>query len=181
MAIPVAGLATVGKAFLSAVSAQGVAKQTLEEAHSGLSQRSEQILGFNFVNLFIQLFIYFALAYAFSKFMEAVIFFRGGFVIIAGLFGINIPKKEQLPQSLIDLFDGGLAGFKFWDVVKIASVLIVVAEFMIYLQIREESGKKVSPITIAVFLMIGLFLSLTTLPELFQRLKTTLSNKEELV
>jgi len=110
--------------------------------------------------------------------MEAVIFFRGGFTIIAGLFGITIPKKEVFPQPLIDLFDGGVSGFKYWDVIKVISVLMVVAEFMIYLQIKEESNKRFSPAAVGVFLLIGLILSLITFPELIQRIRNTMSTEE---
>jgi len=179
LAIPVAAL--IGKAVLGALGKKQDVTEILESAHGTLSQKSVQILGYNFVNLFVQLFIYFALAFAFAKIMEGIIFFRGGFVIIANLLGIKIPNKEQFPQSLRDLFDGGISGFKFWDVVKVVAVIIVIAEFVVYLQIREESGKKVSPITIAVFLMIGLFLTLTSIPALLQRIKGTFVNKEQLV
>jgi len=176
----VASFAKIGKTFLESIRPRGAAEQLLEEVHGTLSKKSEQVLGYNFVQLAIQLLIFYVIAFAFAKFMEAVISFRGGFVILAGLFGVKIPKKELFPQTLLDLFDGGISGFKYWDVVKIASILILVAEFMLYIQIREESGKRLSPVAIGVFLIIGLGLSLITFPELIQRLKTTMFTKEQL-
>ena len=181
MAIPVATLARIGKSFLATVSPHGIAAQTLEETSKTLSKKSEEILGYNFVGLIIQLILLYAIGFAFAKFMEGVIFFRGGFVIIAGLFGVKIPNKDLFPQQLIDLFDGGISGFKYWDVVKTASVLLVVAEFIMYIQIQQESNKRLSPIAVGVFLIIGLALSLITFPELIQRLKTTMFAKEKLI
>ena len=178
MAVPVAALATIGRAFLKTISPTGIAAQTIEEGTTKLAKKSEEILGYNFVGLAIQIIIFYTLAFAFAKFMEGVIFFRGGFVILAGLFGVTIPKKELFPQSLIDLFNGGISGFKYWDVIKVVSVLIVVAEFMIYIQIKEESGKRLSPAAVGVFLLIGLILSLITFPEIIEKIRGTMSAGE---
>lgn len=178
VAIPV--LAKIGKAFLSSIK-PGLSAESIEQAHGSLSKKSEQVLGYNFIQLAIQLIIFYVIAYVFAKFMEAVIFFRGGFSIIAVLFGIKIPNKDLFPKFLLDLFNGGISGFKYWDVIKVASILLLVAEFILYIQITQESGKRLSPVAIAIFLLIGLGLSLITFPELIQRLKTTMFAKEKLI
>ncbi len=134
---------------------------------------------YDFVNLGIKLLIFFGTMFIFAKFMEAVIFVRGGFLIFANLLGFNIPKSEQLPQSLKDLFNGGINGFKFWDIVKIVAILLVVAEFMRYMS--NNQGAKSSPMTIGIFIAIIVILGITTIPELKTRLQNTFNNPQEFV
>jgi len=181
LAVATAALAGIGRAFLATINPAQISAQALEQTHKTLAKKSEEILGFNFVNLAIQLVIFYAIAFGFAKFMEAVIFFRGGFSIVAGLFGIKIPAKELFPQSLLDLFNGGISGFKYWDVIKIISVGIIVAEFMLYLSIKEESGKRLSPIAVSIFLALAIAFGIVTFPELISRLRSTMSGKEQLV
>ncbi len=134
---------------------------------------------YDFVNLGIKLLIFFGTMFIFAKFMEAVIFVRGGFLLLANLLGFNIPKSEQLPQSLKDLFNGGVNGFKFWDIIKIVAILLVVAEFMRYMS--NNQGAKASPATIIIFIGIIAILGITTIPELKNRLQNTFNNPDELV
>ena len=113
--------------------------------------------------------------------MEAIIFARGAFVILANTLGYNIPNADQLPQSFKDLFgEKGVKGFKFWDIIKIVSILLVVAEFMRYVNTNKALGAKSSPMTIGIFTLIIVALGLTTIPELIQRVKGTDFNLEAL-
>ena len=108
--------------------------------------------------------------------MEAVIFLRGGWVAVANLFGLTIPKADQVPESLKKLFDGGISGFKFWDIVKIILIILVIAEFIRYVNLPQKS----SPMTIGIFLGIISILAITTFPELVKRIKATDFNLEAL-
>ena len=113
--------------------------------------------------------------------MEAIIFSRGAFVILANTLGFNIPNVDQFPQSLKDLFgETGIKGFKFWDIIKIVSILLVTAEFMRYVNTNKALGAKSSPMTIGIFTLIIVALGLTTVPELIQRVKGTDFNLESL-
>ena len=143
-------------------------------------QVSKEIFGYDFVGLIIKLFVFYAVAFVFSKFMEGVIYARGAFVIIANTLGFNIPTSEQLPQSLKDLFGEGVKGFKFWDIIKIVSILLVTAEFFRYVNTNKALGAKSSPMTIGIFTLIILALGLTTVPELIKRVKGTDFNLEAL-
>ncbi len=141
-------------------------------------------LGYDFIGLTIKLFLFFAVALIFSKFMEAVVFFSSptkslGFKAITSLLGIKIPVADDFPEALTKLFDGGISGFKYWDIVKIIAMLLVVAEMIRYIQ-NQPSRKDVSPMTIGLFLGIFGVLAITTIPELFDKLKTTDFNLESM-
>jgi len=143
-------------------------------------QVSKEIFGYDFVGLIVKLFVFYSVAFVFAKFMEGVIYARGAFIIIANTLGFSIPSSEQLPQSLKDLFGEGVKGFKFWDIIKIVSILLVVAEFMRYVNTNKALGAKASPMTIGIFTLMILALGLTTVPELIQRVKGTDFNLESL-
>ncbi len=133
-------------------------------------ETSVQEFQYDFIGLATKLIVYFAVAMIFTKFMEAVILARGAWVTIANLFGMNLPKSEQVPDSLKKLFTEGYHSFKFWDLVKIGAVLIVIAEYMRYAKMNPDNK---SPMTVGIFILIIAFLGVTTIPELYQRFKKT--------
>ena len=144
-------------------------------------QVSKEIFGYDFVGLILKLVIFYGVALIIAKVMESIIFARGAFVILANTLGYNVPSADQLPQSFKDLFsETGIKGFKFWDIIKIVSILLVVAEFMRYLNQNKALGGKSSPMTIGIFTLIIVALGLTTVPELIQRIKGTDFNLEAL-
>ncbi len=133
---------------------------------------------YDFVNLGIKLIVFFGIMFAFAKFMEAVIFARGAFTILANFLGFNIPPADQVPQSLKDLFNGGISGFKFWDIVKMIAIILVIAEFMGYM---NRNKGNTSPMTVGIFISILVILGATTVFDLKERLKTTFNNPQEFV
>ena len=142
-------------------------------------QVSKEIFGYDFVGLILKLVVFYGVALIIAKVMEAIIFSRGAFVILANTLGYNVPNVDQFPQSLKDLFgEQGIKGFKFWDIIKIVSILLVVAEFMRYVNTNKALGAKSSPMTIGIFTLIIVALGLTTVPELIQRVKGTDFNLE---
>ena len=144
-------------------------------------QVSKEIFGYDFVGLILKLVVFYGVALIIAKVMEAIIFSRGAFVILANTLGFNIPNVDQFPQSLKDLFgETGIKGFKFWDIIKIVSILLVTAEFMRYVNTNKALGAKSSPMTIGIFTLIIVALGLTTVPELIQRVKGTDFNLESL-
>ena len=144
-------------------------------------QVSKEIFGYDFVGLILKLVVFYGVALIIAKVMEAIIFARGAFVILANTLGYNIPNADQLPQSFKDLFgEQGVKGFKFWDIIKIVSILLVTAEFMRYVNTNKALGAKSSPMTIGIFTLIIVALGLTTVPELIKRVKGTDFNLEAL-
>ena len=144
--------------------------------------KAKENLGFDFVGLIVKLFVFYTVAFVFAKFMEGVIYARGAFTIIANTLGFNIPNSDQLPQSLKDLFgETGVKGFKFWDIIKIVSILLVTAEFMSYLNsVKTDPTKKSSPMTIGLFVLMIVILGINTVPELIKKVKGTDFNLEAL-
>ena len=126
---------------------------------------------YDFVGLITKLVVYFTLSLLFAKFMEAVILGRGFYKTLATLFGYNIPASSEFPKFLTDLFgEEGIKGFKFWDIVKLGAILMVLFEFSRY---SKNNPNTKNALTIGLFVGIIAVLGLTTLPELIKRVKTT--------
>ena len=148
--------------------------------------------GFDFISLGIKLLAFFAIMFVLEKFMQAQLFFgnltgnqQSG--IAAGLFGISgiiinlfIPKDENVTISkkitdnptITALFsEQGFKGFRFWDLVKLVAILLVIAEFVGYLNSNKNAKK--SPFTITIFVSIIAVLSIATLPQMLKSLKKT--------
>ena len=147
-----------------------IAKEAISQGQTFLNEK----FGYDFVGLGVKIVVYFLITFLFAKFMEAVIFLRGGWMVVANLLGFSIPKADQVPESLKKLFDGGISGFKFWDIVKIILIILVIAEFIRYVNLPQKS----SPMTIGIFLGIISILAITTFPELVKRIKLTDFNLE---
>jgi len=162
-------------------SPQGVALQGAQQLSKKSSKLSIEMYGYDFVGLIIKLVIYFIAAFFIAKVMESIIFARGSVVTIANFLGFKIPKNEQIPQQVKDLFVDGFNGFTYWDIVKVVAILLVVVEFVRYADINSKSGGKPSPMTIGIFLLIGLGLSVITIPEIVAKFKLKVFNKEALV
>jgi hypothetical protein len=166
----------IGKALKTKSPQVAVTKEALGAGRAV----STDLFGYDFVGLAVKMAVFFAVAIIFSKFMEAVILTRGAFVTLANLFGWQIPTSEQIPESIKKLFDGGKSGFKFWDIVKIVAMLLVIAEFMRYVNTNRKAGSSSSPMTIGIFILIVSVLAVTSIPELAKRIKNTDFNLESL-
>lgn len=144
-------------------------------------QISKEIFGYDFVGLMLKLFIFYAVAFIISKFFEAIILGQGAMITFLNLFGLKIPTSDIIPDFIKGLFSNtGVKGFKFWDIVKIISILLVTAEFFQYMNSQKNSGGKSSPMTMGLFTLIIIGLGLTTIPELIKRFKATDFNLESL-
>lgn len=168
----------ISKGALTKINpATAIGSMTLDSG----KQLSKEIFGYDFVGLLVKLFIFYAVAFVIAKVMEAIIFSRGVFTTLANLLGFQIPNSEQLPTSLINLFgEQGFHGFKFWDIVKMISILMVTAEFFQYLNTQKSLGGKPSPMTMGIFTLIIISLGLVTIPELLKRIKGMDFNLESL-
>lgn len=166
MAIPVALLGGIA-------SRVGASKIITDQITRQVKQQSIELFGYDFYGLAVKLLVFFTFAFIVAKIMEGIILVRGAFVIIANLFGFQIPSSEQIPDSLKRLFMDGYQGFKFWDIIKILALVLVIAEYFMYNESMKKNGGKVSPMTHGVFLVIVLSLSVTTIPEILQKIKKT--------
>ncbi len=170
----------IGQAIKKGGGKASVAQVVTKEGIGIAKTISTELFSFDFITLGLKLFVYFTVALIFAKFMEAVIFGQGIWIQLGRLLGFNIPKAAEIPEPLRKLFDQGISGFKYWDIIKIIAIILVIAEFVRYLESNKSSGRKSSPITMGIFVLIIIALSITTLPELFKRLKVTDFNLESL-
>ena len=74
------------------------------KAVSRTSEFVAQKMDYDFVNLLTKLFIFYAISFLISKYMEAVIYFQGGISTIAKVLGIGIVQSDQLPKQWVELF-----------------------------------------------------------------------------
>ena len=153
---------------MALVSSALIARQGAKEA----SKISKKSLGFDFIPLLTSLVLYYVIAFAFAKFMEASKFATGGFISIANFLGANIPSTEELPSQWNKLFDeGGYSGVKFWDIINVVALLIIIATALNFQKNTEASGNQVQLITWAIFAMLGGFIIVTGVSKLVMKLQ----------
>ena len=149
-----------------------IAGQALGVARQGFkaSQKlSSDAFTFDFPSLIVKLTVFYMVAYAVNKIFEAIIFGQNTLFGIAKLFGINLPAT--LPEPLVNFFQEGIKGVRYWDIVKVISILLVVMEWNNWNQTQKALKINPSPMTQGVFFVIISALILITVPELFQRFK----------
>jgi len=122
---------------------------------------SVSVLGYDFIGLISRLAIFFITGFLINAYFQATI--QGGIWLnsLAGFFGVKFP--DTLPDWTVKLFTTGLHNITFWQIVQVISVLID--------RMLKEKGEKPNATSSAVFLMIGLGLSLITFPQIIQKFK----------
>ena len=160
-------------AIPASVMSSLIADRTAKEA----SKISKASLGFDFIPLISGIVIFYTIAFIFAKFMEASKLATGGFIAFSNLLGFNVPPQQELPNSLNRLFDeGGLNGIKFWDLINIIAIVIIVATaFQFYSNVKaqstRENPKQVQPITWAIFGILVSFIIVTGMSEIVTRIQ----------
>ena len=134
------------------------------QAQKGL-EILEKKLDFDFPNLILKLFVFFTFAYAINKIFEAIILGQNILFQFLGLFGINLPSS--LPESLVKFMTEGFNGIKFWDFVKTAAIILVLLEWHIWFNSRDNP----SPMTSGIFFILVSGMAIFTIPELLKRVK----------
>ena len=143
-----------------------LAKQGAKQAQ----KISVQYLGFDFVPLITSLFIFYVIAFVIAKFMEASKLATGGFMALSNLLGFKVPSSAELPDTWSQLFtETGYKGFKFWDIINITALLIVVVTALNFQKSVEATGNKVQPITWAIFGLIGGFITIAGISKLVMK------------
>lgn len=154
--------AVLGRAAL--VGAQ-YAPQALQTAKN----ISMEALGYDFVGLVAKIGLYYIAALLFSKYLELV---AGGATLLRNflaLLGFQVPLF--VPQPILDFWQNGYMGIKFWDVVKTISLALVFWEYSNYRRAQQQLGREPSPMTEGIFWLLMGFIAMITFPELIQRLR----------
>jgi len=154
-----------------------VAKQALTEilgiseaVLEGSQRLSKSQFQYDFPGLILKLTVFFVFAYTISKFFEAVIFGENTLKAFLGLIGVNLPTS--LPEPIVNFFQDGIQGFKYWDIIKMFAILLVLYEwFNWYNSVKGNPKNPPSPMTQGVFVVLIAGLSLVTFPELIQRIR----------
>ncbi len=181
----------IGKGIAKSAPKTTVSGTVASEAFDVARVLSRKSLGFDFVGLIVAILIIYGVSFFIDIFMKAKLFFDDSELIVRiglGIFGIaglllnfflpkeTNPTKLTNNQFINDLFsDEGFKGFKFFDIVNIIVMVIIVAT---YFKVRSESidsqGKtNVQPVTTALFIILFIAVSLVEIPSLVKRLKMT--------
>ena len=130
---------------------------------------SVSVLGYDFVGLISRLAIFFLTGFLINSYFQATI--QGGIWLnsLAGFFGVKFP--DSLPEWVTQLFTTGYHNITFWQIIQTIAVLIVIVEYMQYDRMLKEKQEKPNATSSAVFLMIGLGLSLVTFPQIIQKIQ----------
>jgi len=130
---------------------------------------SVSVLGYDFIGLISRLAIFFITGFLINAYFQATI--QGGIWLnsLAGFFGVKFP--DSLPEWVTQLFTTGYHNITFWQIIQTIAVLIVIVEYMQYDRMLKEKQEKPNATSSAVFLMIGLGLSLVTFPQIIQKIQ----------
>ena len=76
-----------------------------------------------------------------------------------------------MPESIVNFFQEGIKGFRYWDFIKMLAIMLVIAEWASWRSQQSKLGIKPSPMTDGVFIVLVGGLTLITVPEILTRLK----------
>ena len=172
------------------------ASKLFKGTKSTLSKESVQLFNYDFLNLIMQLVVYFGLAWLIGLVYQAKSALgkpnpiNTGIGAVAGIGGYIISSLIQhwvstnqtttasvrqpvLEQLFGDGYTIGQTGvkIKYWDIVKIGAVLMVVWEWYNLDRANKANGGTVSPLTHGIFALITIGLGLWTLPQLLTMFK----------
>ena len=155
-----------------AIPASALAGLVATKVAKEASKISKVSLGFDFIPLISGIVIFYTIAFVFAKFMEASKYATGGFIFFANQLGFNVPPQQELPNSLNRLFDeGGLNGVKFWDLINVIAMVIIIATAFQFYSNTKAQGGQVQPITWAIFGILVSFIIVTGMSKLVTRIQ----------
>jgi len=151
----------------------GVSRQSAKES----GKLSMELFSFDFLNLTIKLLVWFLIAVVIDKIHFAI---NGGLVnvvtTIINAFGFNLPTAQSEPDFFKKLFNEGYFGLKYWDLVKLGAIVLVIIEFYRWYENEKRLGFSPSPFTIGIFASFVLLLSAFTVPEIIDKIKARTPN-----
>jgi len=136
---------------MSALIAQQIGGGTIAGTKQA-GKISIELFGFDFVTLALKVFVFFVTAVIIDKihFMLTAPTLNIASTIL-GVFGFFIPTDKAEPEFFKRLFGEGYYGLKYWDLVRIMTMLLVVAEFYMYYETQKRLGGKVGAMTLGIF------------------------------
>ena len=149
-------------------TAAGISRQSSKEA----GKLSIELFSFDFANLAIKLLVWFMIAVVIDK-IHFVITSAGVNVVstIVNAFGYNLPTTQSEPDFFKKLFNEGYFGLKYWDIIKVLAIVLVLIEFMRWYETEKRLGGEPSAFTLGIFAMIMVLLSAFTIPQIITKLK----------
>ncbi len=146
-----------------------LAGQVVQSGFKTTQKLSSDTFSFDFPSLITKLIVFYLVAYAIAKVFEAIIFGNNVLKSILSLVGLNLPNT--MPEAVVNFFTDGFKGVKYWDIVKVLSILLVIMEWNNWQQTQKALKINPSPMTQGVFAVLIAGLTLITVPELVQRLR----------
>jgi len=161
---------------MSALIAQQIGSGARQFSKEG-GKLSIELFGFDFVALTIKILVFYIAAVIVDKihFMLTSPLLNVAGTIL-GAFGFFIPTDKAEPDFFKKLFGEGYYGLKYWDLVRIMTLLLVVAEFYMYYETQKRLGGTVGAMTIGIFSLIIFGLSAYTFPDLINKIKKRMPN-----
>lgn len=160
---------------MAAVVVASRAAQAAQAAAIGVKSAqnlSIEFVGYDFVGLLVKIVFFQLAALLIAKYFEIL---KGGqtvFLSILKFFGFNVPVPiGNSWQMVLDFYTVGWNGIKYWDVIKLLTILIIAIELNSYMKAQKRLGGEPSPATVATFILIIGFFLIITLPEMIQRIK----------
>ncbi len=130
----------------------------------------KQLAGYDFVGLLTRIVIFYVVALIIAKMFELIIFAQTGITKVANLFGIPLPTHapEVIRKLFAEGYQVGTITVKWWDVIKILSVLLVTYEMILFMQEKKAMGLKASPTAIGIFVLIIAGLTVISFADIYQ-------------
>lgn len=133
----------------------------------------KELSGYDFVGLVSRIAIFYVVALVIAKIMELIIFSQAGLGKVASMFGIPLPSNipEPIRKLFVEGYSIGGMTLKWWDVIKLLSVILVIMEMLQFNQSQKQLGLQPAPTTQGVFILIISALLLVSIPHIAQMIK----------
>jgi hypothetical protein len=89
------------------------------------------------------------------------------------MFGIPLPSNipEPIRKLFVEGYSIGGINLKWWDLIKLLSVLMVIMEMLQFNQSQKQLGLKPAPTTQGIFILIISALLLVSVPHFVQMIR----------
>lgn len=147
-----------------------IAAQAGATGFKAAQQASKSLAGYDFIGLITRIVVFYVVALIIAKIMEFIVFSSAGITTAAKMFGIPLPNSvpEPIRKLFVEGYDVGGMKIKWWDLIKLIAVFLVVFEMFQFLQQQKAIGQKPAPTTLGIFVLIIAALTLLSVPDLLQ-------------
>jgi hypothetical protein len=133
----------------------------------------KELSGYDFIGLMSRIVIFYVVALIIAKIMETIVFSSQGLSKVASMFGIPLPSNipEPIRKLFVEGYSIGGINLKWWDLIKLLSVLMVIMEMLQFNQSQKQLGLKPAPTTQGIFILIISALLLVSVPHFVQMIR----------